>query len=116
MHIRGAWWKTVSYTHLDVYKRQILDPEEALTRDDVKIHDHAEEANVERRVHLVFGDVEDGFRRAHLIRKDRFTKKGASHAPLEPHSVVAEYTDDALTLWSSTQVPHYCLSYTSRCV
>ncbi|OPZ78322.1 MAG: 4-hydroxybenzoyl-CoA reductase subunit alpha [Actinobacteria bacterium ADurb.Bin444] len=92
----------------------ILDPEEALTRDDVKIHDHAEEANVERRVHLVFGDVEDGFRRAHLIRKDRFTKKGASHAPLEPHAVVAEYTDGALTLWSSTQVPHYVHRALSR--
>ena len=85
----------------------ILDPREALVRDDVKIQSRAVEANVERRVRLVFGDVENGFRRAAHVRKDRFTKKGASHASLEPHAAVAAYVHGELTLWSSTQVPHY---------
>lgn len=85
----------------------ILDPSEALVRSDVKIQDRAVEANVERRVRLVFGDVEEGFRRAVHVRKDRFTKKGAGHASLEPHAAIASCTQDGLTLWTATQVPHY---------
>ena len=65
------------------------------------------EANIERRVHLIFGDLELGFAEADYIREDRFFKDSASHAFLEPHSALAQYQDGKLTLWSSTQVPHY---------
>ncbi|NLN59609.1 MAG: molybdopterin-dependent oxidoreductase [Deltaproteobacteria bacterium] len=85
----------------------ILDPHEALVREDVKIHERAVEANIERRVHLVFGDLEQAFAEADYIREDRFFKEAASHAFLEPHSALAQYQDGKLTLWSSTQVPHY---------
>lgn len=85
----------------------ILDPHEALVREDVKIHDRASEANIERRIHLVFGDLERGFAAADYIREDRFFKDAATHAFLEPHSALARYADGKLTLWTSTQVPHY---------
>ena len=85
----------------------ILDPHEALVREDVKIHERAAEANIERRVHLVFGDLDQGFAAADYIREDRFFKDASSHAFLEPHSALAQYHDGKLTLWSSTQVPHY---------
>jgi 4-hydroxybenzoyl-CoA reductase subunit alpha len=85
----------------------IFDPYEALTRDDVKIHEEARKANIERQVSLTFGDVEGGFAAADYVREDKFFKAAASHAPIEPHSALAQYRDGKLTLWTSTQVPHY---------
>ncbi len=85
----------------------ILDPWEALERDDVRIHEHCERANVEREVSLTFGDVETGFARADHIREDAFFKDAATHAPIEPHSALAHYRAGKLTVWTATQVPHY---------
>jgi 4-hydroxybenzoyl-CoA reductase alpha subunit len=85
----------------------ILDPREAVTRDDVKIHDEARETNIERKVALSFGDVEGGFAAADHVREDAFFKDAASHAPIEPHAAVAHFRDGKLTLWTATQIPHY---------
>ncbi|MBN1548963.1 MAG: molybdopterin-dependent oxidoreductase [Syntrophaceae bacterium] len=85
----------------------ILDPHEALAREDIKIQERTAEANIERRIHLVFGDMERAFAEADYIRKDHFFKDAASHAFLEPHSALALYQDGKLTLWTATQVPHY---------
>jgi len=82
--------------------------EEALDRDDVKIHDTSKRANVFKEVHLSFGDVEGGFAKADHVREDWFFFEGNTHAPIESHSAVASYdADGKLTLWTSTQVPHY---------
>jgi len=82
--------------------------EEALEREDVKIHDESKRGNVFKEVHLSFGDLEAGFAGADLVRDDWFFFEGNTHAPMESHSAVAEYgPDDKLTLWTSTQVPHY---------
>ncbi|SPF36514.1 4-hydroxybenzoyl-CoA reductase subunit alpha [Syntrophobacter sp. SbD1] len=84
----------------------IFDPHEALIRDDVKIHEETRKANIERKVSLSFGDVEAGFSAADHVREDTFFKAAATHAPIEPHSALAQYQDGKFTLWSSTQVPH----------
>src|SRR5438128_752245 len=82
--------------------------EEALEREDVKIHDEAKRANVFKEVHLSFGDLEGGFAAADHVRDDWFFFEGNTHAPIESHSAVASYgPDDKLTLWTATQVPHY---------
>ncbi len=82
--------------------------EEALERDDVKIHEDARRANVFKEVHLSFGDVEAGFASADHVRDDWFFFEGNTHAPIESHACIASYDADAkLTLWTSTQVPHY---------
>ena len=82
--------------------------EEALEREDVKIHDEAKRANVFKEVHLSFGDLETGFASADHVRDDWFFFEGNTHAPIESHSAVASYgADDKLTLWTATQVPHY---------
>ncbi len=82
--------------------------EEALTRDDVKIHDTSKRANVFKEVHLSFGDLEAGFAKADHVREDWFFFEGTTHAAIESHSCVASYDADAkLTLWTCTQVPHY---------
>ncbi|MDE3100971.1 MAG: molybdopterin-dependent oxidoreductase [Chloroflexota bacterium] len=87
----------------------ILTIEEALTREDVRIHeDSGRPANVFKDVHLEFGDVEGGFQTAHKVYDNWYFFEGTTHAPMETHSAVASYDGDGkLTLWTSTQVPHY---------
>ena len=82
--------------------------EEALEREDVKIHDTSKRANVFKEVHLSFGDLDAGFAAADHVRDDWFFFEGNTHAPIESHACVASYgADDKLTLWTCTQVPHY---------
>src|SRR5215471_1273465 len=45
---------------------------------------------------------------AHLVREDVFFFEGNTHLPMEQHAAVAHWGPDGkLTLWSSTQTPHY---------
>jgi 4-hydroxybenzoyl-CoA reductase subunit alpha len=82
--------------------------EEAVMVDEPRIHDYGEGGNVHKKVHLEFGDLAEGFAEADHIREDIFFYEGNTHLPLEQHSAVAHFdADDKLTLWSSTQTPHY---------
>lgn len=92
----------------------IFDPYDAMVREDVKIHEHTKVANIERQADLSFGDVEAGFAEADYIREDSFFKGAATHAPIEPHSALAHFRDGKLTVWTSTQVPHYLQRYLAK--
>jgi 4-hydroxybenzoyl-CoA reductase subunit alpha len=74
-----------------------------------KIHDNDEEpANIHKEVHLEFGDVEEGFAEADYVREDEFFFEGNTHAALENHAVIGHFDPHGkLTVWSSTQTPHY---------
>ncbi|HLZ48392.1 MAG TPA: molybdopterin cofactor-binding domain-containing protein, partial [Candidatus Limnocylindria bacterium] len=86
----------------------ILTIEEALGRDDVKIHEESKRGNVFKEVHLSFGDLEAGFAKADHTRDDWFFFEGNTHAPIESHSCVANgEANGNVTLWTCTQVPHY---------
>ena len=87
----------------------ILSIDEALTRSDVRVHEESpQRANVFKEVHLEFGDLDGGFAGADHTRDDWFFFEGNTHAPIEQHSAVASFDPDGkLTLWTSTQVPHY---------
>jgi 4-hydroxybenzoyl-CoA reductase alpha subunit len=66
------------------------------------------EGNVQKAVALAFGDVDEGFAEADLVREDTFFFEGNTHLPMEQHAALASYgADGKLTLWSSTQTPHY---------
>src|SRR5688572_26393971 len=82
--------------------------EEAVETSEPRIHDYGDYNNVHKSVHLEFGDMEEGFREADLVREDVFFYEGNTHLPMEQHAAVAHFdSDDKLTLWSSTQTPHY---------
>ena len=82
--------------------------EDALIPDLPRIHQYGDAGNIHKKVSLEFGDVEEGFAEADLIREDVFFYEGNTHLPLEQHAAVAQFdTDEKLTLWSSTQTPHY---------
>ncbi|HVF56923.1 MAG TPA: molybdopterin cofactor-binding domain-containing protein [Pyrinomonadaceae bacterium] len=82
--------------------------EEAVMIEEPRIHDYGDGGNVHKKVHLEFGDLDVGFAEADHVREDVFYYEGNTHLPLEQHASVAHYdADGKLTLWSSTQTPHY---------
>ena len=88
--------------------RALMSIEESLGHPEVRIHEYGDGPNVHKNVALQFGDVEAAFARADLVREDVFFYEGNTHLPMEQHAAVAQWGfDGKLTLWSSTQTPHY---------
>jgi 4-hydroxybenzoyl-CoA reductase alpha subunit len=86
----------------------IASPQEALRRSEPRIHDYGEGGNIHRLAHFAFGDVEPALAAADRVFEDVFFYQGSTHLPLEQHAAVAALDPDGrLTLWSSTQTPHY---------
>ena len=86
----------------------ILTIEDALAVETDSIHEWTRRPNTHKIVALEFGDVEAAFTKADHVREDTFFYEGSNHAALEQHATVAHYDEDEkLTVWSSTQVPHY---------
>jgi 4-hydroxybenzoyl-CoA reductase alpha subunit len=81
---------------------------DALAHPEVLIHEYGDGPNVHKNVALQFGDVDAALDASHLIREDVFFFEGNNHLPMEQHAAVAHWAADGkLTLWSSTQTPHY---------
>jgi 4-hydroxybenzoyl-CoA reductase alpha subunit len=86
----------------------LMSIEESLAHPEVRIHEYGDGPNVHKAVALAFGDVDAAFAGADLVREDVFFYEGNTHLPLEQHAAVAHWGPDGkLTLWSSTQTPHY---------
>jgi 4-hydroxybenzoyl-CoA reductase subunit alpha len=86
----------------------ISDPEEALATPAPRIHDYGEAGNVHKRVSLQFGDVEASFAESDHVFEDTFFFQGNTHLAIEQHAAVAmKDPEGKLTIWSSTQTPHY---------
>jgi 4-hydroxybenzoyl-CoA reductase alpha subunit len=65
-------------------------------------------SNVHKAVALEFGDTEAAMRAAEHVREDVVFFEGNTHLPMEQHAAVAHYgADGKLTLWTSSQTPHY---------
>jgi 4-hydroxybenzoyl-CoA reductase alpha subunit len=87
---------------------EIMSIDEALAEETVRIHEYADKGNIHKLIALEFGDVAQGFAEADHVREDIFYYEGNTHLPMEQHAAVAQYgADGRLTLWSSTQTPHY---------
>ena len=100
----AAWKVRVKYRPLET----IASLEEALETDEPRIHDYGDGGNVHKRVSMRFGDVEAGLDAADLVLEDTVFYEGNTHLPMEQHSAVAvPEDDDRVTLYSSTQTPHY---------
>ncbi|PYN88121.1 MAG: aldehyde oxidase [Candidatus Rokuibacteriota bacterium] len=81
---------------------------DSLAHPETRIHEYGDGPNVHKNVALQFGDVDAAFDAAHLVREDVFFFEGSNHLPMEQHAAVAHWASDGkLTLWSSTQTPHY---------
>lgn len=96
----------------------VFDPEAALAPGAPVIHPENPRyaGNINTRVDWDFGDVERGFAEADHVREQRFMGNRTYQSPMEPHAALARWEPhgDRLTLWSSTQTPHYLHRSLSR--
>jgi 4-hydroxybenzoyl-CoA reductase alpha subunit len=97
---------------LIVVDYEVLPPlmsiDEALAQPAARIHEYGPHGNVHKEVSFDFGNVEAGFAEADHVREDCFYFEGNTHLPMEQHAALASFGPDGkLTLWSSTQTPHY---------
>jgi 4-hydroxybenzoyl-CoA reductase subunit alpha len=80
----------------------------ALKTPEPRIQDHGDEGNIHKKIAFRFGDIEGGFQQADTILEDTLFFQGNTHLPIEQHSAVAVPEDEEkVTLYSSTQTPHY---------
>jgi 4-hydroxybenzoyl-CoA reductase subunit alpha len=86
----------------------ISSPEEALQNAEPRIHAYSELGNIHRLQAFEFGDVEETLKKSDHVFEDLFFYEGNTHLAIEQHAAVAAVDGEGkLTLWSSTQVPHY---------
>lgn len=72
------------------------------------VNEHAKVGNITKHVELSFGDVATEVAKADVVLKKDFSFHNTTHAPIEPHCAIGDFDRKGrLTLYSSTQVPHY---------
>jgi 4-hydroxybenzoyl-CoA reductase alpha subunit len=81
---------------------------EAVEHPEPRIHDYGDTGNLHKLIDLEFGDAAEGIAAGDIVREDLFFFEGNTHLPMEQHAAVATWSPDGkVTLWSSTQTPHY---------
>src|ERR671934_920245 len=94
----------VRYRPLDT----IGSPQEALAKAEPRLHAYSERGNIHRLQAFQFGDADAAIAQSDYVFEDLFFYEGNTHLPIEQHACVAAVdADGKLTVWSSTQVPHY---------
>jgi aerobic carbon-monoxide dehydrogenase large subunit len=84
----------------------VIDPEAALEDGSPLVHESLG-TNKVCEWSLGGGDLEAGFAEADVILERRVVNHRTAGAAIEPRAVLAEYRGEKLTVWSSTQVPHF---------
>jgi len=85
----------------------VLDGRIAMDEGQAQLHEMYKN-NTCAEVHWHFGDIEKGREESHIVRTDQLTSKMQDGAFMEPQSVLSETDSQGnLTMWSSTQAPHY---------
>src|SRR5205814_4563253 len=88
--------------------RTFASPDDSLAHAEPRIHEYGDAGNIHKLVSLQFGDVDAAFAASDHVFDDTFFYQGNTHLPIEQHAAVAALDPDGkLTLWSSTQTPHY---------
>src|SRR5574341_2310609 len=76
----------------------------ALAKGAPLIHENLKD-NICGHEHVEKGSIEQGFGESDEIFEDHFTFPMVYHYAMEPHSVIAEFNDEGITVWSSAQHP-----------
>jgi 4-hydroxybenzoyl-CoA reductase alpha subunit len=83
-------------------------PQVALAHPETPIHEGNKKGNISKHAQLEFGQVDAALSGSDFVVEDDYYFHGTAHAPIETHVALARYgSDGVLTLWSSTQIPHY---------
>ena len=83
----------------------VFDPVEAMKEDAPKVHG---ESNILYHFKIRKGDVEEGFRRSHVIVENTYKTHMVDHAFLQPEAGIGYIDEDGrVAIIVSTQYPHY---------
>ena len=88
----------------------VLSIDDALAHDDEahKVNPFAKHGNVSKHVALAFGDVDADLEKSDVVLEETFEYAGSTHVPIEPHCAIGvPELNGVVTVYSSTQVPHY---------
>ncbi len=90
--------------------KAIHDPYTALKETEVSIH---KKGNIAFKVNKEFGNIQEGFKAADIIVENTYHTSKQKHASLEPiGTCVANFQSNGrLTVYSSTQLPHWSQHY-----
>lgn len=91
----------------------VLDYRTAMEEGQPQIHDEYPR-NINTEIHHRFGDPDKAFQEAYHVRTDVFEGQRTYQCPIEPHSAIAIWKDNKLTVYSSTQSVHYFQYYIAR--
>ncbi|MGH7773232.1 MAG: xanthine dehydrogenase family protein molybdopterin-binding subunit [Candidatus Binatia bacterium] len=78
--------------------------EAALRKGAPQIHENSSN-NICSHERVEKGNIEQGFAESDEIFEETFTFPMVYHYAMEPHSVIADFNDDGITVWSSAQHP-----------
>ena len=86
----------------------VANPEEAVKSGTPLTHPDMESNIAYTHVVTGGGDIDDAFRRADRVIKQKLYHQRLTPMPIEPRGVVASFHqgEGTLTLWTSTQIPH----------
>jgi 4-hydroxybenzoyl-CoA reductase subunit alpha len=91
--------------------------EEARAPGATLLHDN-KPGNIEREVHHDFGDWQQGFATADLVREEKISCAEVNHAQIEPHACLMDYDPitERLTVQTVSQVGYYLHLMLARCL
>ncbi len=82
----------------------VLSMDRAAQADAPKVHG---ETNLHQKKHLEHGDVDEAFKHCDIIIENDYETPMLSHMFIEPDAGMAVYENGMMTVYSSTQNPHY---------
>jgi carbon-monoxide dehydrogenase large subunit len=84
----------------------VVDAEQALAKDAPILHEELG-TNLACTYPFKGGDIDTAFREAEVVVRQRIVNQRLIPNAMEPRSVVAKVDGGDLTLWSTTQIPHF---------
>jgi len=91
----------------------VFDPIEALKEGAPLVHEEFPR-NINAEIHQEFGNVNEAFSKAFHVRTDTYVGQRTYQSPIEPHSAISMWNGGKLTVYASTQSPHYFQYYLAR--
>jgi 4-hydroxybenzoyl-CoA reductase subunit alpha len=88
----------------------VLSIDDALAHEDEphQVNPFAKRGNISKHVALAFGDVDAALATSDVVIEETFEYAGSTHTPIEPHCAIGlPELNGVITVYSSTQVPHY---------
>jgi len=83
----------------------VFDPEEAMKPDAPQVRS---EGNRRDPKIVSWGDVDKGTKESDVVAESSITFGSQQYAPIGRNACIAEWTEDRVTMWTSTQTPSEC--------